>query len=172
MVHRSTKFDSFFDNKELNDQIYEASKKILKHRNGTDYEDMYLVNKHSEMVEGTQTDCNNILQVDYNDSLVNAITNNAEKSLIAIHNHPTNILPDGADYVSLGYGKYSEGVVVTHNGKVYTYNVGNRPFTSGVLDRRIFKYHSMPYNMSMEDAHVKALETMREDYGIEWRELK
>lgn len=30
----------------------------------------------------------------------------------------------------------------------------------------------MPYNMSMEDAHVKALETMREDYGIEWRELK
>lgn len=166
------KFDSFSDNKELNDQIYEASKKILKHRNGTDYEDMYLVNKHSGMVEGTQTDCNNILQVDYNDSLVNAITNNAEKSLIAIHNHPTNILPDGADYVSLGYRKYSEGVVVTHNGKVYTYNVGNRPFTSGVLDRRIFKYYSMPYNMSMEDAHVKALETMREDYGIEWRELK
>ena len=166
------KFDSFSDNKELNDQIYEASKKILKHRNGTDYEDMYLVNKHSGMVEGTQTDCNNILQVDYNDSLVNAITNNVEKSLIAIHNHPTNILPDGADYVSLGYRKYSEGVVVTHNGKVYTYNVGNRPFTSGVLDRRIFKYYSMPYNMSMEDAHVKALETMREDYGIEWRELK
>jgi len=64
----------------------------------------------------------------------NAITNNAEKSLIAIHNHPTNILLDGADYVSLGYRKYSEGVVVTHNGKVYTYNVGNRPFTSGVLD--------------------------------------
>ena len=128
------KFDSFSDNKELNDQIYEASKKILKHRNGTDYEDMYLVNKHSGMVEGTQTDCNNILQVDYNDSLVNAITNNVEKSLIAIHNHPTNILPDGADYVSLGYRKYSEGVVVTHNGKVYTYNVGNRPFTSGVLD--------------------------------------
>lgn len=26
--------------------------------------------------------------------------------------------------------------------------------------------------LSMEDAHVKALETMREDYGIEWRELK
>ena len=166
------KFDSFSENKELNNQIYEAAKKILKHRNGTDYEDMYLVNKHSGMIEGTQIDCKNILQVDYNDSLISAITNNEEKSLIAIHNHPTNILPDGADYVSLGYRKYSEGVIVTHNGKVYTYNIGNRPFTSGVLDRRIFKFYSMPYNMSMEDAHVKALETMREDYGIEWRELK
>ena len=166
------KFDSFSENKELNNQIYEAAKKILKHRNGTDYEDMYLVNKHSGMIEGTQIDCKNILQVDYNDSLISAITNNEEKSLIAILNHPTNILPDGADYVSLGYRKYSEGVIVTHNGKVYTYNIGNRPFTSGVLDRRIFKFYSMPYNMSMEDAHVKALETMREDYGIEWRELK
>ena len=29
MVHRSTKFDSFFDNKELNDQIHEATKKFL-----------------------------------------------------------------------------------------------------------------------------------------------
>lgn len=166
------KFDFFSENTELNNQIYETAKKILKHRNGTDYEDMYLVNKQSGAIEGTQIDSKNILQVDYNESLISAITHNTKKSLIAIHNHPTNILPDGADYVSIGYRKYSEGVIVTHNGKVYTYNVGNKVFTSGVLDRRIFKYCSMPYNMSMEDAHVKALETMREDYGIEWRELK
>ena len=54
---------------------------------------------------------------------------------------------------------------------VRSYNIGNKVFTSGVLDRRIYKYSNVPYKMSMEDAHIKALETMREDYGTEWREL-
>ena len=71
----------------------------------------------------------------------------------------------------LGYRRYRQGVIVTHDGKVYTYNIGNKVFTSGVLDRRIYNYSNVPYKMSMEDAHVKALETMREDYGTEWREL-
>ncbi len=165
------KFDSFSNDTNLNNQIYEVAKKILKHRTGTDYEDMYLIHNTKGTIEGCQTNSEDILRVHYNESLMNAISNNEEKTLIAIHNHPTNILPDGADYVSLGYRRYRQGVIVTHDGKVYTYNIGNKVFTSGVLDRRIYKYSNVPYKMSMEDAHVKALETMREDYGTEWREL-
>lgn len=166
------KFDSFSDSPEINNQIYTVAKQILQHRNGTDFEDMYLIHAKSGTIEGSQTESTDTLQVNYNESLINAIKNNKEKELIAIHNHPTNILPDGADYVSLGYRKYRQGIIATHNGKVYTYNVGNKPFTSGVLDRRIYKYHGAPYYLSMEEAHVKALETMMEDYGIEWRELE
>lgn len=34
-----------------------------------------------------------------------------------------------------------------------------------------YKYSNVPYKMSMEDAYVKALEIMREDYETEWIEL-
>jgi|GEM_PF-180225 len=166
------KFDAFSQDPQLNKQIYETSQQILTHRAGTDYEDMYLIQKGNGKVEGSQTDSEDVLRVNYNESLVNAISSNEPKTLIAIHNHPTNIPPDGADFVSLGYRKYSEGVIVTHDGKVYTYNIGDKIFTSGVLDRRIYKYASMPYNMPMEEAHIKALDTMAEDYKIKWRELK
>ena len=58
---------------------------------------MLLIHAKSGTIEGSQTESADILQVDYNESLRNAIKNNKEKELIAIHNHPTNILPDGAD---------------------------------------------------------------------------
>lgn len=41
-----------------------------------------------------------------------------------------------------------------------------------LLHNSIFKDCSMPYNMSMENVHTKALKTMRGDYGVEWRKLK
>ena len=167
-----SKFDSFSKNTELNEQLYQSAKKILKHRSGTDYEDMHLIHKNKCTVEGEQVSCKNELEIDYNDSLINAIANNEQHSLISMHNHPTNILPDGHDYVSNGYRKYAEGIVLCHNGKIYTYKVGGKVFTSGVLDKRIDKYTKMPYNMNCEDAHVRALNEMQVEYDIKWRELK
>lgn len=166
------KFDSFSSNSELNECLYETAIKILEHRGGTDYEDMYLINKDRFTVEGVQSRCEVPLEVEYNDSLINAISNNDKFSLIAIHNHPTNILPDGSDYVSSGYRRYAEGIILCHNGKIYTYKVGDRIFTSGVLDKRIDKYTKMPYNMSSEDAHVRVLNEMSKEYGLKWGELK
>ena len=39
------------------------------------------------------------------------------------------------------------------------------------LDKRIDKYTKMPYNMSYEDAHIRVLNEMHEQYGLEWSEL-
>ena len=41
-----------------------------------------------------------------------------------------------------------------------------------VLDARIDKYTSSPYNLSEEKAHVKALNEMVKEYDITWEELK
>ena len=86
------KFDAFSQNSNLNNQICEVAKQIFKHRSGTDYEDMYLIHKKRGTIEGCQTDSKDILRVHYNASLMDAISDNEPRTLIAIHNHPTIIL--------------------------------------------------------------------------------
>lgn len=166
------KFESFSKDAKLNECLYRTAKEILYHRDGSDFEDMYLVHARKREVVGIQKDSGVPLEVEYNESLISAIASNQQYSLIAVHNHPTNILPDGSDYVSCGYRRYAQGVIICHNGKVYTYNVGDKIFTAGLLDKRIDKYTKMPYNMSCIEAHEKVLDEMRNEYGLEWSELK
>ncbi|MFQ8893540.1 MAG: hypothetical protein ACLR6Z_00455 [Dorea sp.] len=46
------------------------------------------------------------------------------KCVIGIHNHPTNILPTGSDFVAAGARKYEFGIIATHDGRVFSYKVG------------------------------------------------
>lgn len=62
------------------------------------------------------------------------------------------------------------GVVVCHDGKVYTYKAGDKIFTSGLLDKRIDKYKKQLYILSGTEAHIKALKEFEAEYGIQWRE--
>lgn len=50
--------------------------------------------------------------------------------------------------------------------------MGNKVFTSGLLDERIDKYTKIPYNMHYEEAHQRVLDEMNKEYGLEWRELQ
>ncbi len=92
--------------------------------------------------------------------------------IIGIHNHPTNIPPTGSDFVAAGYRKYDFGIVVAHSGRVYKYKAGSKPFLPGMLDGRIDKYQNEPYNLSIEEAHTRALNEISKEYGIIWEELK
>lgn len=92
-------------------------------------------------------------------------------TLISLHNHPTNNPPTGNDLTSNGAHRYLLGVVVTHNGKVFTYKVGNKPFTAISFGMRVDKYRGSKYNLSEYDAFIRALNDYSEQYGIEWREI-
>ena len=59
-----------------------------------------------------------------------------------MHNHPTNVLPTGSDIAAAGYRNYKFGIVVTHEGKIYKYTSGSKPFLPSLLDARIDKYCS------------------------------
>lgn len=93
---------------------------------------------------------------------------NPPYSLISIHNHPTNNPPTGSDLVSNGSRKYKLGVVVTHNGRVFTYKAGNTPFLANSFDNIVDKNRSRGYNEY--EAIVETLKQYQRDYGIEWSE--
>lgn len=164
------KFKQITDRPEVNESIYQRTKAMLTHRNGTNREDMYLLDKSSGRIIGAQTASKMEYEVVYNGSLKKAIKESAPYSLISIHNHPTNIPPSGSDFVSAGFRKYGLGVVVCHNGDVYVYEAGDRPFSGKLFDDTVEKYMKRGYTNGVE-ANIKALEQFEADYGIKWRRL-
>ena len=166
------KFNQITDKPEVNESIYQRAKAMLTHRNGTDKEDMYLLDRESGKVAGSQTGGKTDYEVVYNASLSNAVKAYKPDSLISIHNHSTNLPPTGSDFTSNGLHRYSLGVVACHDGTVYTYKAGKRIFTAGLFDGRIEKYKNWPYNMNEMDAHKRVLDEFVEEYGIEWKVIR
>lgn len=96
------------------------------------------------------------------------LKNNPRDTLISIHNHSTNNPPTGSDFVSNGSNGYKLGLVVTHNGKVFTYKAGKIPFTADSFGITVNKYRRLDYNEF--DAIIQTLSDYTQQYGIEWSE--
>lgn len=164
------KFKGITGDSKIDEQIYKQSKAMLIHRNRTDKEDMCLIDSRTGKIVGKQTHSKSDFGVDYNESLNNAIKNAPRNTLISIHNHPTNNPPTGSDFVANGANGYKLGIVVTHNGKVFTYKSGNIPFTATSFGKEVDKYRNREYNIGEYEAIVAVLNDYRRDYGIEWSE--
>ena len=115
------KFSGITDNKNVNKTLHKKAVDILKHRQNTELEDMYLIDFQTGKVVATQVNSQTPHMVDYNKAMHQAIKKYPGR-LISIHNHPNSMPPSGSDFAS-NYGRdYKLGVVVAHNGDIYVYN--------------------------------------------------
>lgn len=148
----------------------DISTELLRNNNNSDTEDLYILstNKHIILNAKGKKDS---LGVELNKKQSNIIKQ-SKSEIIGIHNHLTNLPPNDSDFATVGYRKYKYGIVVTHNGKVYMYSTGDRPFLSYLLDNRIDKYCSKAYNLSIREAYEKALNEFRKEYGISCQKLE
>ena len=163
------KFSRLTNNTSVNESIRQYAMAMLTHRNGTDGEDLYIINAETANREFSKTDAKEILGVQLNDKEKLKIRNIREKKgekIIGIHNHPTNVYPTGSDFATAGYRRYKFGVVVTHDGRVFKYSSGEKPFKAEYFDKRVDKYTDKPYNLDIYKAHEKVLEEFRKEYGI------
>lgn len=117
------KFDKLTDNPKTNQSIYEVAKKALKHRDGTTYEDMYLLGLDGNILSSV-TDSSIERGVTYTDEFKEALKKSIKDSTptIAIHNHPEGTPPSADDFRKAYENKYSLGVIAGHNGQIYIYN--------------------------------------------------
>lgn len=166
------KFNQISAHTGVNEALREYATAMLTHRNGTDGEDLYIIDAKTGKLLLRKISEKNKLEVGVSESELAVIRSQVKGSLIGIHNHPTNIYPTGSDFAAAGYRQYQFGIVVTHDGRVFKYSVGERPFSPILFDSRIDKYQSAPYNMGVEEAHRKALNEFREEYGVSWSEIK
>ena len=164
------KFKGITGNSKIDEQIFKQSKAMLTHRNKTDKENMCLIDSRTGDIVGRQTHSKTDFGIDYNDSLNNAIRNNPKDTLISIHNHPTNNPPTGSDFVSNGFRGYRLGIVVTHDGKVFTYKAGNTPFSSLTFSKSVDKFRGASYNLNEYNAIIQTLKDFEKLFGIYWSE--
>lgn len=87
-------------------------------------------------------------------------------TIISIHNYPTNIPPSGSDFAWAGYRRYIKGVVVCHNGDVYVYEPGNRPFSAKLKSIKRMDNKGIEANLKTIKQFEKTMELSRGDYEI------
>ena len=118
------KFDMLSDSKQLNRLVYQLAKKMLEHRAGTDYEDMYWIDIDTLAVvaeEVMSTVSKKIIYSDKTLKVVEEYKRDSQKRLLTLHTHPSSFPPSIPDFNANFFNEYNVGLVICHDGKVFLY---------------------------------------------------
>jgi phage head morphogenesis protein, SPP1 gp7 family len=161
----------------LSEPIARVSRQMLQHRNGTPFEDYYLLNADTGRVVALSNKAKKTKGVVYNDQVRRAFKEQSEQSLISIHNHPSGYPPSLSDFASLQQRNKNNtvkyGLTIGHDGSVYWYSRPNKRIPRSAQEQyvnRIDKFKKLGYNESV--AQEKTLELLSEVFGFEFRRIE
>ena len=137
---------------------------MLEHHDGDNYEDLYLINALSGVVERASTHADRPWETKYTKEILDALRRDPQ-NYISMHNHSNNLPPTGSDLVS--GRKYKAWIVVCHNGKLYAYQTSKKVFSRELFNLTIEKYKNTGYNDI--EAGEMALKQFEDDGFIKWR---
>ncbi len=161
------KFDNITDNPYVNKTLYDCAKKALKHRSGTEFEDMYFIDAYSGKIvaqEVSQTDKEKVVYSDKTESTLKLYN-----EIITLHTHPNSMPPSAADFNSAFKNKYQKGFVVCHNGKIFGYT------SIGEVNESLYNLYIQEYmsnGKSEYDAQISALNEIMKNKFIDFWEVK
>ena len=114
----------------ISEPIARVSRQMLQHRNGTTFEDYYLLDADTGRVVALSNKARKTKGVVYNDQVRKAFKESSEQSLISIHNHPSGYPPSLSDFASLQQRSKNNtvkyGLTIGHDGSVYWYSKPNK----------------------------------------------
>lgn len=165
------KFDLISENKELNRLLFQLSKKMLEHRNGTEYEDMYWIDIDKCEVVAKELDSaikHKIIYSDATNRVVTEYKKSLDKSLITIHSHPSSFPPSIDDLIANYENDYSLGIIVCHNGSIFIYAV-DEELNSDYYKLVLADYYNDGYNEY--EAQIMAIKEMSSKFEIMFKEV-
>lgn len=117
------KFDGITENKAVNATLLKCARSAIAHRNGTLYEDMYLIDGDTGEIMAQQLNSECEQGVFYNGDIRAAIAKAKAENipLIAFHSHPEGYPPSVDDFNKAFENNYFLAVIAGHNGQVYVY---------------------------------------------------
>ena len=161
----------------ISEPIARVSRQMLQHRNGTPFEDYYLLNAGTGRVVALSNKARKTKGVVYNDQVRKAFKEQSEQSLISIHNHPSGYPPSLSDFASLQQRNKNNtvkyGLTIGHDGSVYWYSRSNKRIPRSAQEQyvnRIDKFKKLGYNESV--AQEKTLELLSEVFGFEFGRIE
>ncbi len=160
------KFDDLSDNPAVNKALYECSKAALKHRSGTELEDMYWIDGKTGKIILSVTDSKEERAIIYTEKIKNTI--NLNENIVTLHTHPSSMPPSIDDFNSCYKNKYDFGIVVCHNGCVFKYS-SQQSVSKSLYNLYIGEYVDNGYTEF--DAQIKSLEKLQENHMIHFEEV-
>lgn len=115
-------FENLDESTEVKRTAYQASKKMLKHRSQTNYEDLTFIDSKTGK-SLTRNDYDVEHEVVPTKRMKSMVEKSEPYSIIAIHNHPNSSTPSIVDINTAFEKKYKYGVIACHNGYVFKYSV-------------------------------------------------
>lgn len=136
---------------------------VLKHREGTEYEDLYLIDARTGKIVARNISSTELLKVAKTEEMSHILKVDEKKDYVLIHNHPYSSPPSTADFNSLFKNpKIKYGVVIGHNGTVYKYTAPCTEIADDDLGLLIKHYGDLKY--SQLTAEEKAYKVLMKKY--------
>lgn len=160
------KFDRISNDAELNKLLYQLAKKMLIHRSGTLYEDMYWIDPETLQVVASETNCELEQRIVYSEATKRAIR--GKEGLITIHTHPNSFPPSLEDFNSNFANGNGRGIVCGHDGKVYVY------WAKVLLQKERTEFYYRKYYGILKDeydAQKQLWKEMMDQYNIYFEEV-
>lgn len=161
----------------LSDSIARVSRQMLQHRNGTPYEDYYLLDAETGRVVALSNKARKRKGVIYNEQVRKAFKESPEQSFVSIHNHPSGYPPSLSDLASLQQRSKNNtvkyGLTIGHDGSVYWYSRPNKRIPRSAYEQyvnRIDKFKKLGYNESV--AQEKTLELLSEVFDFKFGRIE
>lgn len=161
----------------LSESIARVSRQMLQHRNGTPFEDYYLIDAETGRIVALSNKARKTKGVVYNDQVRKAFKEKSEQSLVSIHNHPSGYPPSLSDFASLQQRSKNNtvkyGLTIGHEGSVYWYSRPNKRIPRSAQEKyvnQIDKFKKLGYNESV--AQEKTLEIFSEVFEFEFGRIE
>ncbi len=161
------KFDKITENKDVSRVLYSKAKEMLNHRSGTLIEDMYWIDGDTGKVVLSALDEKTEGMIQYTNNISETIKNRT--NLLTLHTHPNSMPPSIADFNSAYSHGYILGLAICHDGTVYAYT-SNQQVENGLYIRYINSFTLEGY--TEKEAQLKALEKIKENFDIDFWEVK
>lgn len=160
------KFDTISDSPELNRLLFKLAKKMLYHRSGTTFEDMYWISPETMTSVAEELNATEEKSIKYSRRTRRVVAHN--KGLITIHSHPDSFPPSIDDFNSNYSNRYSIGIVVCHDGSVYLYS-SNQIIGKTYYDLLVANFLKDGYNE--REAQIHALNELKRNFDIDFKEV-
>ncbi len=160
------KFDLISDNVELNKLLYNLAKKMLEHRAGTLYEDMYWIDPDAVEIVASELSGSCEEMIEYSSATLKVV--DSTEGLLTIHTHPNSYPPSVDDFNSNFRHKYVLGIICCHNGRVFVYNSNEE------IDENLYVAYVHKYKLEGKlefEAQWAALEAIKENTDIIFKEV-
>lgn len=137
----------------ISPEIAKVSRRMLQHRNGTPYEDYYLLDMEPSKTIALSNKATKTKGVVYNNQVKELFKSGTENQYISLHNHPSGYPPSLSDIATLSLKSKNDsvgmGLTVGHDGSIYWYTKASKRLTSNanlLYGKQIKKYVKLGYD--------------------------